>query len=319
MEAAYYGHTAVVRLLLGWQAAVPAAAEHGYTALHYAAQEGHTSIVRLLLDAQADVNAADKEGWTVLHAAVGFAEGKPALVRLLLAAGADVNVTNAQHQPPLRGAAAAGHTEMLHLLLAAPQMAATGMAGAAEAAAAAGHVDVAILVLKALRDCDMPAAAAVVAGQAVAAEVIRQWQAAEDAVTELEGQWPAVQELIVSIATAHQQLQATREVLGGTADAGAVAAGSVAVVGDAAPLCGDKAASCSCGDGQHQQQEWRSSQVQMQLTGCSALTSCCGEDSTCRTKHKCLCMYCLPAWHSVCHCTRCAAAFSIASRVTLHV
>jgi hypothetical protein len=98
------------------------------------------------------------------------------------------------------------------LLLASPLLAAQGMAGAAEAAAASGHADLAILVLRSLMARNMPAALAALAGQALATEVLGLWQAAEEAaeeaIRESEAKWPAVQELLVSIATTHQQLQA---------------------------------------------------------------------------------------------------------------
>jgi hypothetical protein len=42
----------------------------------------------------------------------------------------------------------------------------------------------------------------------VAVEVLGLWQAAEDATRKLQAQWPAVQELMVGVATTHQQLQA---------------------------------------------------------------------------------------------------------------
>jgi TolA-binding protein len=78
----------------------------------------------------------------------------------------------------------------------------------------------------------------------LAAEVFRQWQAAEGRVRELEDCWPALQQLLVDILATQQQLQAASTdirasgvsaavqaatpVFGGAADGGAAAAtGSV--------------------------------------------------------------------------------------------
>jgi hypothetical protein len=83
------------------------------------------------------------------------------------------------------------------------------MAGAARAAAKAGHAELAITVLRALKLRDSSAAAAEVVGsQALAAEVLRQWGAAEDTAREKQARWPALQQLLIGISASHQQLRA---------------------------------------------------------------------------------------------------------------
>jgi hypothetical protein len=55
---------------------------------------------------------------------------------------------------------------------------------------------------------DQSLAAIVLADVSVAAEVLGLWQAAEDTTRELEARWPEVQELMVGVASTHQQVQA---------------------------------------------------------------------------------------------------------------
>lgn len=87
--AAWEGHEAAVRLLLEKGANIEATQnETGYTPLIWAADQGHEAIVRLLLDKGADIEAKDKFGYTPLMRAAK--NGHEAVVRLLLAEGADV-------------------------------------------------------------------------------------------------------------------------------------------------------------------------------------------------------------------------------------
>lgn len=92
-------------------------------------------------------------------------------------------------------------------LLAAPGLATTYTADAAKAAAASGHAELAAVVLKALVSQDMSAAVPAVADeQLFAAGVLRQWQAAEASIRELQARWPALQHLLVGICATHKQL-----------------------------------------------------------------------------------------------------------------
>jgi ankyrin repeat protein len=199
-KAADSGHISVVELLLFARATVDDADARGSTALHMACGNGHVAVVELLLDAQAAVNASDEDRWTPLHAAADA--GHSAVAQLLL---------DAQGRTPLQCAACEGRTETVPLLLAAPQLATATISGAARAAAAAGQGEMAIMVLKALIARDRSAAGAVLADPAVSAEVMRRWQAAEFAVQELRGRWPALQGLLVGFAATHKQLRASEE------------------------------------------------------------------------------------------------------------
>jgi ankyrin repeat protein len=71
-----------------------------------------------------------------------------------------VHSVDAQDRIPLHLAAANGHTDIAQLLLAAQNLSAEAMAGAAQAAAEACHEDLAILLLKALVAQSKPAPAA---------------------------------------------------------------------------------------------------------------------------------------------------------------
>ena len=152
--AARAGNVGAVRLLLSNGADVRYTAPDGSTPLLAAAILGHVELVDLLLEAGADVNA-DAAGYTPLHWASGTWESamtpqyartplagswfglpspeKTEFVRLLLERGADPNARLTK-QPPRYGsslfavnylvgatsfylAAAAGNTEVMHLLL----------------------------------------------------------------------------------------------------------------------------------------------------------------------------------------------------------
>jgi hypothetical protein len=192
------------------------------TALMLAADRGHAPIVQLLLSAPAAVNAADVGGWTALQKAAN--KGHILVVRLLLSAGVAVNAADAVGWTALRKAASNGHTAVVQLLLGAQEALASeeDLACAAVPAAAAGHVKLAVVLLKALMARDSAAAATLLADDVVAAtglraaaladpsvavKVLGLWQSAEDTRMELDARRPH-QELVVSVATTHQQLQA---------------------------------------------------------------------------------------------------------------
>jgi hypothetical protein len=112
-EAAYYGRTDMVQLLLerGWEVK----GTKGAAALGAAACYGYTDIVQLLLSRGVDVNAP------AAQSALGWASysGHTDTVKILLEAGADVN-TPAQIDTggtPLMLAARRGHVDIVKLLL----------------------------------------------------------------------------------------------------------------------------------------------------------------------------------------------------------
>lgn len=81
--AAYYGHVAVLELLLSRSDIdVNANNEHGLTPLHVAAHQGHSRIVTSLLNSQScDIDAADFHGLTALHHAA--ARGHATIIDIL--------------------------------------------------------------------------------------------------------------------------------------------------------------------------------------------------------------------------------------------
>jgi hypothetical protein len=196
-------------------------------------------------------------------------------VQLLLNAGADPNAADAWHKTPIYRAAQGGHTQAVQLLLASQQSTPAAMAGAARAAITGGHGELAMVLFNALRSRDKVLAAAELADQSLAIEVLMQLQAAEDSVRELEARWPPLQQLVVGVAITHQELraaaagitataataavQAAAPLLGGAESAACVGAAAsvsaVAAVAEVAPLAQEAAdaaaaavASCTCED-----------------------------------------------------------------------
>ena len=111
----YFGHEAILRLLLGHKADVKIKDNRGWTALHWAAENGHKAVVRLLLEHKADVDAEDDHGSTALHSAAG--NGHEAVVRLLLEHKADVDARDYYGSTALHWAAENGDEAVVRLLL----------------------------------------------------------------------------------------------------------------------------------------------------------------------------------------------------------
>lgn len=82
----------------------------------------------------------------------------------------------------------------------------------------------------------------------MAAEVLVQWQAAEEAVRQQEARWPALQELMIHIALTREQLQVGARISTSAATAAITAwqaAGGAA--GDAAEFAAAETAAASAG------------------------------------------------------------------------
>ena len=89
-DAAAFGRTRIVELLLDKGADVNVRNEGGETPLHYAARHGHTKVVEILLEHGANVSEKGTGCGTPLQWAAGNGQIKTA--QLLLAAGADPNM-----------------------------------------------------------------------------------------------------------------------------------------------------------------------------------------------------------------------------------
>ena len=123
--AAYGGHLAVVKYLVGQRADVNAKNGRDETALHIAATYGYLELVRFLLGQGADVNAAAvggyypvaaaDSGWTALHMAAS--EGRLAVVQCLVGQGADVEARTVYGETALHIAATSGYLEIMQYLV----------------------------------------------------------------------------------------------------------------------------------------------------------------------------------------------------------
>lgn len=116
-RAALRGNTDDVRRFLSEKKyAVDALDEHGFTALHYAAQNNHVFIINMLLDFGAKLNVTGVDGSTPIHLAARF-NSMDALVSLL-DAGAKVSVLNSViGSTALHEAAAFGNRDIVEYLL----------------------------------------------------------------------------------------------------------------------------------------------------------------------------------------------------------
>nr|CEG03910.1 unnamed protein product [Fusarium acuminatum CS5907] len=116
MVASYYGHRAVVKLLLEQGAEVEAQDnDYGQTPLSLAAANGHEAAVGLLLEHGAEVETKDT-GFGDTPLSWAAANGHEAVVRLLLEQGAEVEAKDNYSRTPLWLAAANGHEAVARLL-----------------------------------------------------------------------------------------------------------------------------------------------------------------------------------------------------------
>lgn len=124
MEAAFYGHIDILKLLIKYGANINAVAKinaagtvNGNTLLTYAAYGfgGHIEIVRFLVDSGIDINRSNDMGRTALMFASD--NGDKEIVSYLLDHGADVNLTDIYGWSALMYAINNMHVEIVELLL----------------------------------------------------------------------------------------------------------------------------------------------------------------------------------------------------------
>jgi hypothetical protein len=113
--ASYFGHSAIVQLLLEKDADVDAQGGEYGNALQAASVEGHEQVVKLLLEKGVNVNAQGGPYGNALQAA-SF-RGHKQVVKLLLDKSADINSQGGHYDSAFQAAAAGGHEEVVTLLL----------------------------------------------------------------------------------------------------------------------------------------------------------------------------------------------------------
>ena len=119
--AAIYGHTDIVRYLVGLpEVDVNHCDSNNETALHCAVTEGHSDVVQVLIDAGADIDTKNEDGYSPLH--VASRSGALEVVKMLVRGGAGVNVTDDDGRTCLILAAPNGHTETVRYLVGLPEV-----------------------------------------------------------------------------------------------------------------------------------------------------------------------------------------------------
>ncbi|KAK9828842.1 hypothetical protein WJX72_002378 [[Myrmecia] bisecta] len=115
--AAFYGHAAVVEVLLqAGNCDARAGNLQGCTPLHLAAHQGHTDVVaRLCRTPSCEIDAADKQGRTALHHAAAL--GQDGAVMELWARGCNIEPADLEGWTALHHAAEAGHVGVVSKLV----------------------------------------------------------------------------------------------------------------------------------------------------------------------------------------------------------
>ncbi|CZR66737.1 related to ankyrin [Phialocephala subalpina] len=115
MVASYFGHKAVVKLLLEKSAKLETKDNYGRTPLSWAAGNGHEAVVELLLEKSAELETKDNCSRTPLLWAAQC--GYEAVIELLLEKGAELKTKDNYGRTPLSWAAGNGHKAVVELLL----------------------------------------------------------------------------------------------------------------------------------------------------------------------------------------------------------
>lgn len=114
-QAAFKGHTDVVKLLLDKGANIEVKNSDGNTALLLAAWEGHTETAKLLIDRQANIHTKNNIEKTALHLAA--ATNQASTIQLLIEKGFNIHAKDNNGDMPLHRAAYNGADAAALLLL----------------------------------------------------------------------------------------------------------------------------------------------------------------------------------------------------------
>ena len=114
-DAAFFGHTDVVRALVSAGADVNTQCDNGSSALGFASKKGYIDIVNILLDYSAEIEIRDNDGHTPLWFAA--VKGQTEVVRALVFAGADVNTQRNDGASALSIASQEGYIDIVNILI----------------------------------------------------------------------------------------------------------------------------------------------------------------------------------------------------------
>ena len=110
--AAYFGHTDIMRYLVG----LPEVdLDHKCTALHAAVQVNHPDIVQVLIDAGTDIEMKNNDGRSPLHMASCL--GALTTVKMLVKAGVDLDQRDGNNFTALRAAVKGKHADVVQVLI----------------------------------------------------------------------------------------------------------------------------------------------------------------------------------------------------------
>ena len=115
IRAANQGHTEITQILVSNRADLNLTCEDGLTPLIHAAMDGFKKIVQILVDGRADLDSSSRTGRTPLMWAIS--EKHPKIAQILVDGGANLNLSDEWGLTSLMRASCYGNTEISQILV----------------------------------------------------------------------------------------------------------------------------------------------------------------------------------------------------------